>query len=420
MEPTPMRHFKSFLVLAFAVGVLLPLDSAHAQKQYGPGATDSEIRIGQTMSYSGPASATGTIGRGQAAYFRMINEHGGINGRRINLLSLDDGYNPAKTVEQTRKLVEQDEVLLMFGSVGTGPQTAVQKYLNGRKVPQLFITAATLKLVDPERFPWTIPFYPNQRIEVAPLVHYLLHTRPDAKIGVLYQNDDYGKGFVQALKEGLGDKAGSLIVAEASYEVSDPSVDSQIITLRTAGADTLFSFSTPKFGTFAIRKVHDLGWRPVHFVTGPSTSVGATLVPAGLDKSVGLMSAGFLKDPSALEWQNDAATKEWLAWMRRYYPDGDVADFMTVYAYTSAQAMAYVLERCGDNLTRENIMREAANIKSLSLPMLLPGIRLNTSPGEYYPIRQTVLRRFDGTAWVRVDNVTASGALREVALPNGR
>jgi ABC-type branched-subunit amino acid transport system substrate-binding protein len=415
-----MKPFKPLLASAWALSALLHLDCALAQKQYGPGVTDTEIKIGQTMSYSGPLSATGTIGRAHAAYFRMLNERGGINGRRINLVSLDDGYNPAKTVEQTRKLVEQDEVLLMFGSVGTGPQTGVQKYLNARKVPQLFITAATLKLVDPKRFPWTMPFYPNQRIEVAPLVQHLLSTRPAARIGVLYQNDDYGKGFVEALREALGDKAQSLIVAEASYLVSDPTVDSQIIALRSAGADTLFNFSTPKFGAFAIRKVYDLRWQPVHFITGPSTSVGATLVPAGLEKSVGLLSARFLKDPTAAEWQNDAATKEWLAWMKRYYPDGDVTDWMNVYAYTSAQALAYVLERCGGNLTRENVMREASNIEKLELPMLLPGVHVNTSPTEYYPIRQTLLRRFDGKAWVRLDGATATRASSAGVPPASR
>ena len=287
-------------------------------------------------------------------------------------------------------------------------------------MPQLFITAATLKLVDPERFPWTMPFYPNQRIEVAPLVQHLLNTRPAARIGVLYQNDDYGKGFIQALKEALGDKGQSRIVAEASYEVSDPTVDSQIIALRAAGADTLFNFSTPKFGTFAIRKVHDLGWQPVHFITGPSTSVGATLVPAGLGKSVGLLSARFLKDPTAVEWQKDAATQEWLAWMKRYYPGGDVTDWMNVYAYTSAQAMAYVLERCGDYLTRDNIMREAANIGELRLPMLLPGVHINTSAAEYYPIRHALLHRFDGKAWVRLSSATAIRASREVPPRNAR
>jgi ABC-type branched-subunit amino acid transport system substrate-binding protein len=247
-----------------------------------------------------------------------------------------------------------------------------------------------------------------------------LNTRPAARIGVLYQNDDYGKGFIQALKEALGDKGQSRIVAEASYEVSDPTVDSQIIALRAAGADTLFNFSTPKFGTFAIRKVHDLGWQPVHFITGPSTSVGATLVPAGLGKSVGLLSARFLKDPTAVEWQKDAATQEWLAWMKRYYPGGDVTDWMNVYAYTSAQAMAYVLERCGDYLTRDNIMREAANIGELRLPMLLPGVHINTSAAEYYPIRHALLHRFDGKAWVRLNSATAIRASREAPLRNAR
>jgi len=397
-----MKSLKRLLILACALGLLAPLDSARAQKQYGPGASDTEIKIGQTMPYSGPLTATAAIGRAHAAYFKMVNEHGGINGRRITLLSLDDGYNPAKTVEQTRKLVEREHVLLMFGSVGTGPQTAVQKYLNAQKTPQLFITAATLKLVDPQRFPWTMVFPPNQRAEAAPLARYLLTHHATAKIGVLYQNDDYGKGFVEALKEALAGQAGPTVVAEASYEVTDPSIDSQIIALRGAGADTLFDFSTPKFGSFAIRKVHDMGWQPLHFVTGPSTSIGATLVPAGLEKAVGLMSAGFLKDPSAAEWQEDAGTKEWVAWMKHYYPDGDPADWLNVYGYTSAQALVHVLQRSGDNLTRENVMRVAANIRDLALPMLLPGIDINTSPTEFYPIRKTILRRFDGKAWVRV------------------
>ncbi len=382
--------------------------AANAEQLYGPGVTDSEIKIGQTMPYSGPTTAVATIGRAHAAYFKMVNERGGVNGRRIKLISLDDGYNPARTVEQTRGLVERDNVLLMFGSLGTAPQTAVQKYLNTRGVPQLFITAATLKLVDPTAFPWTMPFYPNQRIEVAPLARYLLTHRPSAKIGVLYQNDDYGKGFAQALKEALGDKAESAIVAEASYEVTDPTVDSQIIALRYAGADVLFDFSTPKFGSFAIRKVYDMGWHPLHFVTGPSTSVESTLVPAGLNKSVGLMSAGFLKDPSAAEWQGDPATKEYLARMHRYYADGDATDWLNVYGYTSAQALIYVLEQCGDDLSRENVMRQATNISDLELPMLLPGIRVNTNPKEYYPVRDALLRRFDGKAWVRASEGSAA------------
>jgi branched-chain amino acid transport system substrate-binding protein len=412
-----MQSMTPFLTLTSAFFVLAATTAVLAQKEYGPGVSDTEIKIGQTMPYSGPTTATATIGKAHAAYFKMINERGGINGRRINLISLDDGYNPAKTVEQTRKLVERDGALLMFGSLGTGPQTAVQKYLNAQKVPQLFITTATLKLVNPATFPWTMPFYPNQRIEVAPLARYLLSRHPTAKVGVLYQNDDYGKGFVQALKEALGDKAQSLIVAEASYEVSDPTIDSQIIALHGAGADVLFDFSTPKFGSFAIRKTHDLGWRPLHFVTGPSTSIGATLTPAGLEKSIGLVSAGFLKDPSASEWQDDAATKEWLAWMKRYYPEGDIADSMNVYAYTSAQALVHVLQRCGDNLTRENVMREAASIKDLALPMFLPGIRVNTSATEYYPVRGAQLLRFDGKAWVRVLDTSTAQQPSGVATP---
>ena len=403
-----MKLLKTCLTFACALGGLLPLDSPHAQRQYGPGVTDTEIKIGQTMPYSGPVTAVSAIGRAHAAYFKMINERGGINGRRITLMSRDDGYNPAKTVEQTRKLVEQEGVLLMFGSPGTGPQTSVQRYLNIQKVPQLFITASTLKLVDPKNFPWTMVFPPSQRTEVAPLARYLLTHRVTAKIGVLYQNDDYGKGFLQALKEALANKAQPTIVSEASYEVSDPSIDSQIIALRGAGADTLFDFSTPKFGSFAIRKVYDMGWQPLHFVSVPSTSIAATLAPAGLDKSVGLLSAGFLKDPSAPEWQNDAGTKEWLAWMKHYYPEGDVAEWLNVYGYTSAQALVHVLQRCGDRLTRENVMRVAASITDLELPMLLPGIRLNTSPTDFYPIRQTVLRRFDGKAWVRVGDSSAA------------
>ena len=412
-----MKSFKPLVTLGCALALSLPLDSARAQKEYGPGVSDTEIKIGQTMPYSGPVTAAAAIGRAHAAYFKMLNERGGINGRRITLVSLDDGYNPAKTVEQTRKLVEQEGVLLMFGSPGTGPQTAVQKYLNTQKVPQLFITAATLKLVNPRNFPWTMVFPPDQRTEVAPLAQYLLTHRATAKIGVLYQNDDYGKGFVQALREALAGKAQPTIVAEASYEVSDPTIDSQIIALRGAGADTLFDFSTPKFGSFAIRKVYDIGWRPVHFVTGPSTSTGATLVPAGLEKSVGLLSAGWLKDPSAAEWENDAPTKEWLAWMKHYYPEGDVTDWLNVYGYTSAQALVHVLQRCGDKLTRENIMREAAHIVDLELPMLLPGVRLNTSPTEFYPIRQAVLRRFDGKAWVHMGDGGTATRASHVATP---
>jgi branched-chain amino acid transport system substrate-binding protein len=379
---------------------------------YGPGASDTEIRIGQTMPYSGANTASGSVGKAHVAYFNMINERGGIHGRKIKLLSLDDGYNPARTVEVTRKLIEQDDVLLMFGSVGTASQTAVHKYLNLRKVPQLFITSIGLDWGDPTHFPWTMPFPPNQRAETAEFAKEVVKQLPDAKIGMLYQNDDYGKGYLKAFKEALGDQGLRMIVLEASYEGTDPSIDSQLIALQGAGANVLMDLSTPKFGAFAIRKAYDLGWRPLHFITGPSASVGATLSMAGLAKAVGLISAGYLKDPTGPQWQNDPGMKQWLAWMRTYYPTGDVTDSLNVAAYTSAQLLEYVLTRCGDDLSRENIMRQATNIKGLKLPMLLPGITINTSPNEYYPIRQTQLRKFDGTGWVQLsDRIGARLAL---------
>ncbi len=377
--------------------------SLGASVTYGPGVSDTEIRIGQTMPYSGANTASGSVGKAQAAYFEMINERGGIRGRRIKLLSRDDGYNPARTVDETRKLVEQDDVLLMFGSVGTASQIAVHKYLNGHRVPQLFITSIGLDWGDPKNFPWTMAFPPNQRIETAQFVS-LVKQLPKAKLGVLYQNDDYGKGYLRALKEALGDKARSMIVLEASYEGTDPTIDSQLIALQGAGADVFLDFSTPKFGAFAIRKAYDLGWRPLHFITGPSASVGATLSAAGLEKSIGIISAGYLKDPTSPQWQDDPGMKQWLAWMRTYYPKGDLTDALNVVAYTSAQLLEYVLTQCGDDLSRDNIMRKATDIKNLELPMLLPGITINTSSTGYYPIRQTQLRKFDGRGWVQLSD----------------
>jgi branched-chain amino acid transport system substrate-binding protein len=327
----------SFLaVAAFLVG--LAAVTLYARVTSLPGVTNTEIRIGQTMPYSGANTASGSVGNAHAAYFDMINERGGIHGRRIKLISRDDGYNPARTVDETRKLVEQDNVLLMFGSVGTGSQIAVHRYLNVRGVPQLFITSIGLDWSDPKNFPWTMPFPPNQRIETAQFVS-VVKQLPGAKIGVLYQNDDFGKGYLRALKEALGDKAQSMIVLEASYEGTDPTIDSQLISLQGAGANVFLDFSTPKFGAFAIRKAYDLGWRPLHFITGPSASVGATLSAAGLEKSVGLVSAGYLKDPTSPQWQNDPGMRQWLAWMRTYYPKGDVTDALNVVAYTSAQLL---------------------------------------------------------------------------------
>ena len=391
------------LLLIAAALLAIAAVSSHGRIVYGPGVTDTEIRIGQTMPYSGANTASGSVGKAHAAYFEMINERGGIHGRRIRLISRDDGYSPARTVEETRRLIEQDDVLLMFGSVGTATQTSVHKYLNTRRVPQLFITSIGLDWGDPKNFPWTMAFPPNQRIEAVQFVSAIKQL-PAAKIGVLYQNDDYGKGYLRAFKEALGDKAASMIVLAASYEGTDPSIDSQLIALQASGADVFLDFSTPKFGAFAIRKSYDLGWRPLHFITGPSASVGATLYTAGLEKSVGLVSAGYLKDPTGPQWQSDPGMKQWLAWMKTYYPQGDVTDSLNVVAYTSAQLLEYVLTQCGDDLSRENIMRKATDIKNLELPMLLPGITINTSASDYYPIRQAQLRRFDGKGWVQLSD----------------
>ena len=397
------RRFRAFVVLTALAAVPL---SALAEKKYGPGVTDTEIKIGQTMPYSGPLSAFGTIGKAQAAYFEMINSKGGVNGRKIKLLSLDDGYSPPKTIEQTRKLVESDEVLLLFSSFGTPPNTAAMKYLNAKKVPQLFIAATGMKWGDPRNFPWTMAFLPSQKTGTTGYVRYLLKNRPEAKIGVLYQNDDFGKDYVKALKDQLGDKAGSMIVAEVSYESTDPSVDSQIATLKGSGADTFFSFASPKFAAQAIRKAYDIDWKPLLFIPYSATSVNAVLQPAGLQKSVGVISSTYVKDPTDPQWKTDAATKEWLTWIKNYYPDGDVAEIYNVYAYTNAQLLIQVLKQCGDELTRENVMKQAANLRDFELPMLLPGVRINTSATDYDPIKQLQLMRFDGKEWVRFGEVT--------------
>ena len=396
---------KALTAVTVAAAILVAT-TAHAAKNYGPGVTDAEIKIGQTMPYSGPLSAFGTIGRAQAAFFEMVNSKGGINGRKIKLLSLDDGYSPPKTIEQTRKLVESDEVLLLFSSFGTPPNTAALKYLNAKGVPQLFIAATGMKWGDPKNFPWTMAFLPNQKTGTAGYVQYLLKNKPDAKIAVLSQNDDFGKDYVKALRDHLGAKADKMIVAEASYESTDPGVDSQIATLKGSGADTFFAFASPKFAAQSIRKVHDIGWRPLFFIPYSAQSVSAVLQPAGLEKSIGLISSAYVKDPSDPQWKNDAATKEWLAWMKKSFPDGDVADIFNVYAYTNAQLLVQVLKQCGDDLSRENVMKQAANLKNLELPMLLPGIRINTSATDYDPVKQVQLMRFDGKEWVRFGEVT--------------
>jgi branched-chain amino acid transport system substrate-binding protein len=378
------------------------LAPAWAQKKYGPGATDTEIKIGQTMPYSGPASIYNTIGKAEAAYIAKINAEGGINGRKINLISLDDGYSPPRTVEQTRKLVEQEEVLMIFGSLGTATNTAIQKYMNAKKVPHILLATAALKWDDPANYPWSMALVPNQRADVPAYVRYLSKVRPDAKAALLYQNDDFGRDYVRMLHKELGERAKQLIVAEASYEVTDPTVDSQLIALKDSGADVLFSFATPKFASMSIRKIYDLGWRPLHFVPSNATSVEVVLKPAGLEKAVGLISTNFVKDPSDPDWKNDPATRNYLAFMRRFYPEADPLDTQNVVGYITAEALEQVLKQCGDDLTREDVMRQAANLKDVELPMLLPGIKLNTSPTDYTPIKQMQLRRFDGKTWVRL------------------
>ncbi|MEO8166290.1 MAG: ABC transporter substrate-binding protein [Betaproteobacteria bacterium] len=388
--------------LLFALGLVAVLagSPALAEKRYDPGASDTEIKIGQTMPYSGPASAYGTWGKSEAAYFAKVNAEGGINGRKIEFLSLDDGYSPPRTVEQTRRLVEHDKILLLFSSLGTATNSSVHKYLNAKKVPQLFVASADGKFSDPERYPWTMGWVPTQQTETAAYAQYILKIRPDGRIAVLFQNDDFGKDYLKWFKNALGEAASRLIVATASYETTDPTVDSQVVTLQASGADVFVNLSTPKFAAQAIRRVHDIGWRPLHILVGASRSVSAVLQPAGLEKSVGLVTGAYLKDPTDPQWKGDPAVKEWLAWMDKYYPEGDRADFYNAAGYTFAQTLVLVLKQCGDNLTRENVMRQAANLHDATLPLLLPGIRINTSPTDFRPLKQMQLQRFDGVRWV--------------------
>jgi ABC-type branched-subunit amino acid transport system substrate-binding protein len=364
-----------------------------------PPSRGEAIHIGQTQPYSGPASAYSAIGKVEVAYFAMLNEQGGINGRKIDLVSLDDGYAPPKTVEQTRRLVEQDNVLLLFNTLGTPPNSAIHKYMNAKGVPHLLVASGASKWGDPEHFPWTMGFQPSYRTEARIYAKYLLQTKPDAKIAVLYQNDDYGKDYLQGLRSGLGDKASRMIVAEASYEVTDPTIDSQIVSLKGTGADVLFSVATPKFAAQAVRKVYDIGWRPLHILNSVSISTRAVLEPAGLDKATGLISAGYYKDPADPRYAQDPAMQEWLSFMKRYVPDGSTTDGFNLYGYLAAQTMAQVLKQCGNDLSRENVMRQATNL-NFSPPLLLPGVSITTGPRDFFPIKQMMLQRFDGTRWV--------------------
>jgi branched-chain amino acid transport system substrate-binding protein len=376
-----------------------------AAGQYGPGASDTEIKIGQTMPYSGPASAYGTIGKAESAYFAMINDKGGVNGRKINLISRDDGYSPPKTVEAVRKLVEEDQVLLTFNVLGTPPNTAVQGYLNDNKVPQLFVATGADKWNNPQKFPWTMGWQPSYRIEARIYGRYILKNFPNAKVAIVYQNDDFGKDYLTGLKEGLGDKAGKMLVATQSYETTDPTIDSQVVALQGSGADTLLVAAIPKFAAQAIRKVSDLGWKPHFFITNVSASVKAVMQPAGLDKSQGIITAGYLKDPNDPQWQNSTEYKDWLAWMKKYYAGGSLADVNNVYGYSVAETLVSVLKACGNNLARANIMKQAASIHDLKLPMMLPGIVVSTSATNFAPIKQMQLQKFEGQTWKLFGNV---------------
>jgi len=367
--------------------------------QYGPGVSDSEIKIGNTMPYSGPASGLGTLGKAEAAYFAMINDQRGINGRKINFISRDDGYSPPKTVEIVRHLVEEEHVLLMFSMLGTATNTAAQDYLNDNKVPQLFIATGAAKWDDPKHYPWTMAFSPNYHLEARIYARYILKSLPDAKIAVLYQNDDFGKDYLVGLRQGLGDKADKMIVAAKSYETTDPTVDSQIAALQGSGADVLLTAAVPKFAAQAIRKIYDIGWKPTHVVSYPSSSIGGVLKPAGVEKSVGIISATPFKDGTDPQWRDTPEYQDWAAWMQKYNPSANFGDPFNVDGYVRGHALVALIKTCGDNLTRDCFMKQAANMRDLKLPMLLPGIALSTSADDFQPIKQMQLQKFDGNTW---------------------
>ncbi len=395
---------------ASAIAVTLSVSAAHAQKKYDAGATDTEIKVGQTVPLSGPASAYATIGKTQAAYIKMINDQGGVNGRIINLIQYDDAYSPPKTVERVRKLVEGDEVLLTFQIIGTAPNAAVQKYLNAKKVPQLFAATGASRFNDPTAFPWTMGFNPSYLVEGRIYGQYILKHYPNARIGVLYQNDDLGKDYLNGIRAGLGAKAEQMVVAETSYELSEPTIDSKIIKIKDAGADLIFSASTPKQAAQAIKKIAELGWHPVHIIDINASSLSAVLKPAGLDNSKGVISVGYVKDPADPEWKDDEGTKRYLAFMAKYYPEGDRDSNLNVYGYITAQLLVQVLKNCGDDLTRDNVMKQATRLTNVELDLLLPGITVTTTPSDYRVNKQFQRVRFDGERWEKLGSIITDEA----------
>jgi branched-chain amino acid transport system substrate-binding protein len=385
----------STAVIAFAAAS----GNAFAQKKYDTGASDTEIKVGNIMPYSGPASAYGVIGKIEDAYFKMINEQGGINGRKINFVTYDDGYSPPKAVEQARKLVESDEVLFVFSPLGTPSNSAIQKYLNSKKVPQLFVATGATKFGEPKEFPWTMGWQPPYQSEGRIYAKYLLKEKPDAKIAIMYQNDDFGKDLLKGLKDGLGAKASSMIVAEESYEVSEPTIESHIVKLKSSGADVYFSMTTPKFSAQSIKKVAELGWKPMYFQSNVGASVGSVLKPAGFENAQGIMSAAYAKDGADAQWDNDEGMKKFYAFLAKYAPDANRTDGSVVFGYGQAQTVVQVLKQAGDNLTRENVMKQAASLKNFAPDTLLPGVTLNTSATDFYPIEQLQMMQFKGEKW---------------------
>ena len=394
-----MKNKKLCLLAAAAAFSLLSAGSAFAQKKYDTGASDTEIKIGNVMPYSGPASAYGIIGKTEEAYFKMINEAGGVNGRKINFISYDDGYSPPKAVEQARKLIESDEVLLIFNALGTPSQTAVQKYHNAKKVPQLFVATGASKWNDPKDFPWTMGFQPSYRVEARIFAKYILKEKPNAKVAIFYANDDFGKDYLAGIKDIFGSKASNLIVAEESYETTEPSIDSHIVKLKGTGADVFVNISTPKFAAQAIKKMAELEWKPTHVLTDVSVSIGAVMKPAGLEASEGILSAQYMKDASDPQWKDDEGMKKFMAFIDKYMPGANVADLNLAYGYAAAQTMVQVLKQCGDDLTRENVMKQAASLKDFAPDTLIPGIKVSTSPTDFGPIEQLKMMQFKGGKW---------------------
>jgi branched-chain amino acid transport system substrate-binding protein len=395
----PNMHLRLAAIPAALALLAATATGALAQKRYDTGASDTEIKIGNIMPYSGPASAYGVIGKTEEAYFRKINAEGGINGRKINFISYDDAYSPPKTVEQARKLVESDEVLFIFNSLGTPPNSAIQKYMNSKKVPQLFVATGATKWNDPKEFPWTMGWQPSYQSETRIYAKYLLKEKPGAKIAVLFQNDDYGKDYLKGLKDGLGAKAASMILIEESYEVSEPTIDSHIVKLKSLNADVFVNITTPKFAAQAIKKMGEIGWKPLHFLNNVSVSIGSVMKPAGFENGQDIISANYIKDPGDPQWKGDPGMNSFDEFLAKYFPEGNRTDNSVIYGFSVAQTMEHVLRKCGDDLTRENVMKQAASVRDFAPSTFLPGIKINTSATDFAPVEQLQLMKFKGERW---------------------